>query len=73
MMNKPSFYALFLTGILSFIVILLLLSNFSNIMRLGVKQKIAVVSLAGALLGIHGLLHLGMESVYNYNPIERMF
>ncbi len=72
MLTKPSFYALLLTGVISFIVILILLTNFSSMMKLGPNKKIAVLSLAGLTIGIHGLLHLGMESLYNYNPMERL-
>lgn len=72
MLTKPSFFALVLTGIISFIVILILLTNFSSMMKLGPNKKIAVLSLVGLTIGIHGLLHLGMESVYNYNPMERL-
>ncbi len=70
--TKPSFFALVLTGIISFIVILIIMTNFTSMMKLGPNKKITVLSLAGLTIGVHGLLHLGMESVYNYNPMERL-
>ncbi len=70
--TKPSFYALIITGVISFIVVLIILTNFTSMMKLGPNKKIAVLSLAGLVIGVHGLLHLGMESVYNYNPMERL-
>jgi hypothetical protein len=70
MLTKPSFYALVLTGIISLIVVLILLTNLSAMMKLGPSKKITIISLTGLVIGIHGLLHLGMESVYNYNPLE---
>lgn len=69
---KPSFWALALTGILSFIVFVLLIRSWSSVVRLGTSKMIVLISMIGMLVGIHGLLHLGMESVYNYNPIEMM-
>ena len=71
-LTKPSFLALVMTGIISFIVILIIITNSSALMKLGPNKKIAVLSLVGLTIGIHGLLHLGMESVYNYNPMERL-
>ncbi len=71
-LTKPSFYALALTGIISFIVILILITNFSSIMKLGPNKKIAVLSLVGLTIGVHGIIHLGMETVYKYNPLERL-
>ncbi len=70
--TKPSFYALVITGVISFIVVLIILTNFTSMMKLGPNKKIAVLSLVGLTIGVHGLLHLGMESVYNYNPMERL-
>ncbi len=72
MLTKPSFFALVITGIISFIVLFIAFTNSTSIMKLGPNKKIAVLSLVGLTIGIHGLLHLGMESVYNYNPMERL-
>ena len=68
--TKPSFYALAITGVISFIVLFIIIANFSKMSKLGPNKLVAVLSLAGSVIGIHGLLHLGMETSYNYNPIE---
>ena len=68
--TKPSFYALAITGVISFIVLFIILANFSKMSKLGPNKLVTVLSLAGIVIGIHGLLHLGMETSYNYNPIE---
>lgn len=70
-LNKPSFYALAITGIISFILVMLIVNNFKLIKNLSLDKLIFIVSLVGTVIGIHGLLHLGMETVYNYNPIDR--
>ena len=70
-LNKPSFYDLAITGIISFILVMLIVNNFKLIKNLSLDKLIFIVSLVGTVIGIHGLLHLGMETVYNYNPIDR--
>jgi hypothetical protein len=30
---------------------------------------IEMISLIGLVIGVHGLLHLGLESVYGFNPM----
>lgn len=69
-LSTPSFYALAITGIISLILVLFIVTNFKN---LPVDKLILFISLVGAVIGIHGLLHLGMEAVYNYNPIDMFF
>lgn len=69
-LSKPSFYALAITGIISLVLALLFVNNFKLIKNLPIDKLILVVSLVGMVIGIHGLLHLGMEAVYNYNPID---
>jgi hypothetical protein len=34
---------------------------------------IEMVSLIGLVIGVHGLLHLGLESVYGFNPMIHLF
>jgi len=34
------------------------------------KGVITILTLITIAIGVHGLLHLGLESVYNYNPIK---
>ena len=62
----PSFYALFITGVISLIVFII---GITHVKRLDFNS----ICLFGILIGVHGLLHLGMESTYNYNPIQYFF
>lgn len=64
----PSLNALFITGLLTLFIIVILLTNLQYIMRLNTVQKLTVISLISMAIGIHGLLHLGLESVYGFNP-----
>ncbi len=71
--TKPSFYALLLTGMSSLIALILILINLSQIVKKGPVKLITVVSLFGLVVGVHGLLHLGLENIYDYNTIESVF
>ena len=68
-LTKPSFYALISTGI--FILVLLII-YVRNIKKISFDTKLIFLSLFGILIGIHGLLHLGLEYIYNYNPLENI-
>ena len=71
--TKPSYYALAFTGLISLFVVLLFISNYSILMKSSPYKVIKLLSLIGILIGIHGLLHLGLETAYNFNPIELIF
>lgn len=90
-LDKPSYYALALTGIIIFIIIVTIFINYSSFINYfsltaintrnvnnGKNTSVMIVYLLyllcimifGLLIGIHGLLHLGLEYVYNFNPID---
>ena len=72
-MNKiyfiPSFYAHIINGLLLFVALILLYNNYSKIRNLDPYSLIILTLLFSISIGIHGLSHLGLENVYNYNPI----
>jgi hypothetical protein len=68
MMMAPSINALVFTGIGMLYLIILLATNYKTLFRLDVYKKISLVSLVIISIGIHGLLHLGAESIYGLNP-----
>lgn len=68
--TKPSFYALALTGFFYLFIILTVCKNWNQIKNLSGYKMVKLLSLVGILIGVHGLLHLGLENVYNYNPLE---
>jgi len=73
-MNKiyfmPSFYAHIINGLLLFAALVLLYKNYSKIRNLDSYSLIILTLLFSIGIGIHGLTHLGLEKVYNYNPIS---
>lgn len=69
-LTKPSYYALAITGMLSLLVIVIFIRKFPNLKTQSSEKIIIPMTLIGILIGIHGLLHLGLEIAYNFNPIE---
>lgn len=64
----PSFNSLFVTGILLLFISLLCILHFTQIMKLDYYRKIVLLSLVTVAVGIHGLIHLGLEVNYHFNP-----
>lgn len=69
MLNKPSFYSLLLTGVIWFVLVVIFIRNYSFFKKSRPDKMIEMVSLIGLVIGVHGLLHLGLESVYGFNPM----
>jgi hypothetical protein len=66
----PSFNSLFLTGILILSIFIIFFINFNKIMTLGFYQKITLLSIITIAIGVHGLIHLGLEVNYGFNPYK---
>ena len=64
----PSLNALFVTGLILLSIIILMVKNYSSVMRLNYYQKIMLLSSLTIAVGSHGLMHLGVEKQYNFNP-----
>jgi hypothetical protein len=64
----PSLNSLFVTGFLLLFILSILISNYKQFMRFDFYRKINILSLLVIAVGVHGLVHLGLESVYGFNP-----
>ncbi len=64
----PSLNSLFVTGFLLLFILFVFISNFQLFKRLDFYHKIVVLALITISVGTHGLIHLGVESVYGFNP-----
>ena len=64
----PSLNSLFITGFLLLSIFFIFLSNFQQFKRLDFYRKLTILSLITIAIGAHGLIHLGVESAYNFNP-----
>jgi hypothetical protein len=68
--SKPSFYSLPITGILLFVSLLLIFQHSLKVgSSMSTYQLVNLLLLFSVAIGIHGLLHLGLEYVYNFNPL----
>ena len=63
----PSFYAHIFNGFLLFVAIILLIFNYSAIKRSDPYKLVMFIFIFSIAVGIHGLSHLGLETVYNFN------
>ncbi len=68
MLVAPSVNALFVTGFILLAIIIVIFNNYKRIMNLNYYQKIMLLSTLAIAIGIHGLIHLGVEKEYNFNP-----
>ncbi len=64
----PSINSLFVTGLLLLFVFIIFLRNFNKIYNLNYYQQIILFSTISIAVGIHGLIHLGAETNYGFNP-----
>lgn len=66
----PSFNSLVITGLILLFSLVLFIQNRKEILKLQNHKLINLALLASIAIGIHGLLHLGTESVYGFNPYK---
>ena len=66
----PSFYSHMLNGLLIFLAIILVIMNYSRIKNLNFAKIITLLLLFSMSIGIHGLSHLGLEKLYDYDPLH---
>jgi hypothetical protein len=66
----PSFYAHIINWLLMLFAVMLLYKNYSKISNLEPYKLIILTLILSICAGVHGLSHLGLESMYNYNPMS---
>ena len=69
-LENPSLYAHVIHAILLMISVVLFIVNYSQIVKLGPYEKINLSLLFSGVVGVHAISHLGLESVYGYNPMK---
>jgi hypothetical protein len=65
----PSFLAHIVSGFILIFVVILIISNYAKIINLDFYKQIMFGLLFSICIGIHGLSHLGLEKIYNHNPL----
>lgn len=68
---NPSFYAHILSGFLILISTIIVCFNFTKFIKLDSYKIIVLLLFFSLVIGIHGISHLGLESVYDYNPLKK--
>jgi len=64
----PSLNALLVTTLILLTIIILMVKNYSSIIRLNYYQQIVLLTSLSIAFATHGLVHLGLEKQYNFNP-----
>jgi len=66
----PSLNSLFITGMLLLVIFIVVITNIKQFMNYRLYEKITILSLLVIAIGIHGLIHLGVEQQYGFNPYK---
>lgn len=66
----PSLNSLFVTGLLLLFILIIFITNYKQFTRLDYYRKITILSLMTMAVGVHGLIHLGAEMNYGFNPYK---
>lgn len=64
----PSLNSLFVTGIFILFILVIFITNYKQMINLDFYRKITLLSLITIAFGVHGLIHLGVETAYGFNP-----
>jgi len=64
----PSINSLFMTGMLLILIFILVITNFNQLMKYRLYEKITIICFITIAIGTHGLIHLGVEKQYGFNP-----
>jgi hypothetical protein len=66
----PSFMTLAITGMILMFVIILMIINYKQVAKIAPIELASFLCVLSIAIGSHGLLHLGLEVVYGYNPLK---
>ena len=66
----PSFMSLAITGMILMFVIILTIINYKQFAKINKIELVSFLCVLSIAIGSHGLLHLGLEAVYGYNPLN---
>ena len=69
----PSFFCLVINGFLLFILLLMVIFNFRSFIKTDYIKLLPIIGTVAIGIGMHGMLHLGLEQAYNYNPLYLLF
>ena len=67
---KPSLISSVITGLILMFVIILMMINYKRVTKSPPIELASFLCVLSIAIGSHGLLHLGLEAVYGYNPLK---
>ncbi len=65
----PSYFAQVANGLLIFVFLFILVSNYKSILKSNYVNQLQIIGILAIAFGIHGILHIGLEQLYGYNPL----
>jgi hypothetical protein len=66
----PSLNSLFVTGLILLFILVIIIKNFKEIIKFTTYQKVSLLCILSIAIGSHGLIHLGVEKQYGFNPYK---
>ena len=69
-LTTPSFYATAMTGLLMLFMVFIILNNWNEIKTYDTYRILMILGVFCLIIGIHGILHLGLQVYYKFNPIK---
>jgi len=67
---KPSLISSVITELILMFVIILMITNYQRVVKIPPIELASFLCVLSIAIGSHGLLHLGLEVVYGYNPLK---
>lgn len=64
----PSLNSLIFTGIIILFIFIIFIQNFRSFLKLPYYDKLILLSTISIAIGMHGMVHLGLETNYGFNP-----
>lgn len=68
----PSLIALVITSIFILAIFYIFILNFKDILRIPYYDKLILLSSMAVAIGMHGINHLGVETMYGFNPFTQL-
>jgi hypothetical protein len=62
-----------MNGLILLVAFIILYKNYSKISNLDPYKKLILTLLFSIGVGVHGLSHLGLEQIYNFNPMQLIY
>jgi hypothetical protein len=65
----PSYLAQVFNGLLILVFLYILFSHYRVFLKTNYITQLQIIGILAILIGVHGILHLGLEQLYGYNPL----